>query len=88
LNARNDKPVWITSRGNSVNKFENVSEDGEEESSVELKSELCVQSDCEELAKREKCLKSWENLQSEVQDIHHLIEDFSLMVQVKGNYMN
>jgi hypothetical protein len=90
LNTQTHKPVWITSRGNSINKFENVSEDKEEESWPELKSELRVQSSgYEELAKQEQCLKSWETLQSEVQDVHQLIEDFSLMVQVKDfTYMN
>lgn len=37
----------------------------------------------EELAKQEECLKSWENLQAEVHDIHQLFEDISHMVQVR-----
>jgi hypothetical protein len=36
-----------------------------------------------ELEKQEQCLKSWENLQTEVQDVHQLFEEFSLMVQVR-----
>lgn len=82
LNAHSHKPFWITSRDNSISKTENVTEDREEETSLEQTSELLVQIiSSEELAKQEQCLKSWENLQSEVQAIHQLFEDFSRMVQ-------
>jgi hypothetical protein len=84
LNAGSHKPGWITPRDNSISKVENVTEDREEETLLEQTSELHVQiSGSEELAKQEQCLKSWENLQSEVQDIHQLFEDFSRMVQVR-----
>lgn len=84
MNAQSHKPVWITSRDNSISKVENVTEDKEEETLLERTSELHVQiSSSEELAKLEQCLKSWENLQSEVRDIHQLFEDFSRMVQVR-----
>jgi hypothetical protein len=80
----------MTSRGSNVSKFEHVTEARKEEGSLDHTSELCNQtSSYEELAKQEQCLKSWENLQSEVHDIHDLIEDFSLMVQVKQfTFMN
>jgi hypothetical protein len=84
LHPQSHRPVWITSRDNSVSKVENVTEDREEETLLEQRSELHVQiSSSEELAKQEQCLKSWENLHSEVRDIHQLLEDFSLMVQVR-----
>lgn len=37
----------------------------------------------EEMEKQKQCLKSWENLQTEVQDIHQLFEEYALMVQVR-----
>ena len=38
--------------------------------------------DALELEKREECLKSWDSLQSEVQDIHQLFVDFARIVDV------
>jgi hypothetical protein len=71
----------------SANNIENATEDRGEEPFLKEMPVLHVQMNrsisSEELAKQEECLKSWENLQAEVQDIHQLFEDFSLMVQVR-----
>jgi len=49
----------------------------------ELHGQISRSASLEEVEKQEQCLKSWENLQTEVQDIHQLFEEFSLMVQVR-----
>jgi hypothetical protein len=88
LNPRSQKPFRATSQNDiSTNKIENVTKDREEESLLEQMPGLHVQTansiSSEELAKQEECLKSWENLQAEVHDIHQLFEDISHMVQVR-----
>jgi hypothetical protein len=88
LNPQDQKPVWITSRNDiSVSNIENITVDRKTEPVLEQTSELHVQisrtASSEEVEKKEQCLKSWENLQTEVQDIYQLFEDFSLMVQVR-----
>jgi len=86
LNPQGQKPVWVTS-GDDINahNIKNVTVDREVEPVLQQTSELHVQisrsASLEELEKQEKCLKSWENLQTEVQDVHQLFEEFSLMVQ-------
>ncbi|GFG32574.1 hypothetical protein Cfor_04710 [Coptotermes formosanus] len=86
LNPQDQKPVWITSRNDiSVSNIENITVDRKTEPVLEQTSELHVQisrtASSEEVEKKEQCLKSWENLQTEVQDIYQLFEDFSLIVQ-------
>jgi hypothetical protein len=88
LNPQDKKPVWVTSRDDiSVSNIENVAVDRKTEPVLEQTSELHVQisrsASSEEVEKQEQCLKSWETLQTEVQDIQQLFEDFSLMVQVR-----
>jgi len=86
LNPQGQKPVWVTS-GDDVSacNIKNVTVDREVEPVLQQTSELQVQisrsASLEEVEKQEQCLKSWENLQTEVQDIHQLFEEFSLMVQ-------
>jgi glutamine synthetase type III len=88
LNPQGQKPVWVTS-GDDINahSIKNVTIDREIEPVLQQTSELHVQfsrsASSEELAKQEQCLKSWENLQTEVQDTHQLFEEFSLLVQVR-----
>lgn len=86
MNPQDKKPVWVTSRDDiSVSNIENVAVDRKTEPVLEQTSELHVQisrsASSEEVEKQEQCLKSWETLQTEVQDIQQLFEDFSLMVQ-------
>jgi prophage tail gpP-like protein len=87
LNPQGQKPVWVKS-GDDINarNIENVTVDGEIEPVLQQTSELHFQisrsASLEEVKKQVQCLKSWENLQTEVQDIHELFEEFSLMVQV------
>jgi hypothetical protein len=94
LNPQSQKPVWVTSQNDiSANNIENITQDREEEEEEEeetllkqmpgLHVQITSSISSEELEKQEQCLKSWENLQAEVQDIHQLFEDFSLMVQVR-----
>jgi hypothetical protein len=88
LNPQGQKPVWVTS-GDDINacNVKNVTVDSETEPMLQQTSELHVQfstsASSEELEKQEQCLKSWENLQTEVQDVHQLFEEFSLVVQVR-----
>lgn len=86
LNPQGQKPAWVTSGDDiSVSNIKNVTVDRETAPVLQQTSELHVQISrsalSEEVEKQEQCLKSWENLQTEVQDIHQLFEDFSLMVQ-------
>ncbi|XP_069671492.1 syntaxin-17 [Periplaneta americana] len=87
LNHRGQSPVWIKSGDSEhdLNSKDSVVDDEEEkllqEQTPELQVELTSSISTEDLAKQEACLKSWENLQTEVKDIHQLFEDFSLMVQ-------
>jgi deoxyribodipyrimidine photolyase len=88
LNPQGQKPVWVTS-GDDISAYniKNVTVDREVEPVLQQTSELQVQisrsASLEEVEKQEQCLKSWENLQTEVQDIHQVFEEFSLMVQVR-----
>jgi deoxyribodipyrimidine photolyase len=87
LNTQGQKPVWVTSGEDiSAHNIKNVTVDREVEPVLQQTSELHVQicrsASHEEVEKQEQCLKSWENLQTEVQDIHQLFEEFSLVVQV------
>ncbi|XP_021916917.1 syntaxin-17 isoform X2 [Zootermopsis nevadensis] len=86
LNPQHQKPVWVTPQSDiSANDTEDVTSNIEEETLLNQMSGLPVEItgsiSSEELAKQKECLRSWENLQAEVQDIHQLFEDFSLMVQ-------
>jgi hypothetical protein len=88
LNPQGQKPAWVTSGDDiSVSNIKNVAVDRKTAPVLQQTSELHVQISrsalSEEMAKQEQCLKSWENLQTEVQDMHQLFEDFSLMVQVR-----
>lgn len=88
LNPQGQKPVWVTSGDDiSARNIKNVTVDREIEPMLQQTSELDVQisrsASLEEVEKQEQCLKSWENLQTEVQDVHQLFEEFSLMVQVR-----
>jgi deoxyribodipyrimidine photolyase len=88
LNPQGQKPVWVTSGDDiSAHNIKNVTVDREVEPVLQQTSELHVQisrsASLEEVEKQEQCLKSWENLQTEVQDIHQLFEEFSHMVQVR-----
>lgn len=88
LNPQGQKPVWVTSGDDiSAHDIKNVTVDSEVEPVLQRTSELHVRisrsMSLEEVEKHEQCLKSWENLQSEVQDVHQLFEEFSLMVQVR-----
>jgi hypothetical protein len=88
FNPQGKKPVWVTS-GDDINpcNIKNVPEDMETEPMLQQTSGLHVQCSrselSDELEKQEQCLKSWENLQTEVQDVHQLFEEFSLVVQVR-----
>lgn len=88
MNPQGQKPVWVTSGDDiSAHNIKNVTVDREVEPVLQQTSELHVQisrsASLEEVEKQEQCLKSWENLQTEVQDIHQLFEEFSHMVQVR-----
>lgn len=88
MNPQHQKPVWVTPQSDiSANDTEDVTSNIEEETLLNQMSGLPVEItgsiSSEELAKQKECLRSWENLQAEVQDIHQLFEDFSLMVQVR-----
>ena len=49
--------------------------------SPELQVQVSTSSSSEELAKQADSLKSWENLQTEVQNVHQLFEDLSIVVK-------
>lgn len=82
LNPQGLKPVWVMSR-EDVDK--SSTEEKEPEISFDETPELQVQmpKSCssEELAKQIECLKSWENMQMEAQDVHQVFEDLSLLVK-------
>lgn len=88
MNPQGQKPIWVTSGDDiSAHNIKNVTVDGEVEPMLQHTSELHGQISrsvlFEEVEKQEQCLKSWENLQTEVQDVLQLFEEFSLMVQVR-----
>ena len=88
MNPQGQKPVWVASGDDiSAHNVKNITVDTEVEPMLQQTSELHGQISrsalLEEVEKQEQCLKSWENLQTEVQDTHQLFEEFSLMVQVR-----
>jgi len=88
LNPQGQKPVWDTSGDDiDAHNIKNVTVDREVEPMLQQTSELHGQIGrsalLEEMEKQKQCLKSWENLQTEVQDIHQLFEEYALMVQVR-----
>ena len=81
MNPQGLKPVWVPSEDNiSISTVENESVDSKTEPVLE---QISRSASFEELEEQEQCQKSWENLQTEVQDVHQLFEDFSHMVQVR-----
>ncbi|KAJ9600459.1 hypothetical protein L9F63_009229, partial [Diploptera punctata] len=82
LNPQGLKPVWIMSRRESSTcRTEGKESETQEDQTSELQLQMSKSTSFEELAKQVECAKSWENLQAEVQDVHQLFEDLSLIVK-------
>lgn len=86
LYPQGQKPVWVTSGDDmDAHNIKNVTVDREVEPMLQKTSELHGHIGrsalLEEMEKQKQCLKSWDNLQREVQDIHQLFEEYALMVQ-------
>ena len=83
LNPQGLKPLWaMTNDDISTSSTEDRKSETSSDKTPELQIQLSASSSSEELSKQVECLKSWENLQTEVQDVHQLFEDLSLIVKV------